>query len=195
MQTVYGLTVIKTVKTFDSKVYRWREFQCWLLILVLAYPTFSKSLLCVEVTRIYLAPHWLSWYNIVNFIISIWSLTPPTVGHRSAKVVPHSSYIRGTENIQSIKSSSFIIKTKSSKWKSFQCWLFSLQWHQPIHIKHSKNQFQSNTALLKTATIVPDHSTTISVQEQAELSALQCIINQAAATFTSSEAREFSSKL
>ena len=41
---------------------------------------------------------------------------------------------------------------------------------------------------------MPDHSTTISEPEQAELYALQCTIKQAAATFTSKEARESSFK-
>ena len=41
---------------------------------------------------------------------------------------------------------------------------------------------------------MPDHSTSISEPEQAELYAPQCTTKQAAATFTSNEARESFSK-
>ena len=64
--------------------------------------------------------------------------------------------------------------------------------HPPIitDLNHTPNQSQPNIALLKTVTIVPDHSITILEPEQVELFALQCIINQAAAISISSEAKE-----
>ena len=63
-----------------------------------------------------------------------------------------------------------------------------------MHISQGRPQSQSNTALLKTVTTVPDHSITTLEQEQAELYAPRCIIKKAAVTFTSNEAKEFSFK-
>ena len=60
-----------------------------------------------------------------------------------------------------------------------------------LHKGHWKNQFHSNTALLKTAIIVQGLSITTSEQEQAELFAPKCINKQAAAIFISNEVKEF----
>ena len=59
-------------------------------------------------------------------------------------------------------------------------------------LNHTPNASQLNIALSKTATIVPDHSISILEPDEAELYALQCIINQAAAISISSEVKELS---
>ena len=59
-------------------------------------------------------------------------------------------------------------------------------------LNHIPNPSQPNIALLKTVTIVPDLSTSILEPGEAELYALQCFTNQAAAISISSEAKGLS---